>query len=369
MKQLWRLRFYREGDEKSIVKLINLVLPEARYTIERWLWEYRDNPHGFLTIVAEYNGRIVGHMALFLVNLKVGNRIIKGSQACDLAVHPDFRRQGMFLSLGKALMKRAEEEKVLVTYGFPNRPAYFGHLKYGWFDAARVPVLINFFDTHNFVREKYEKYQKLRMLDPFLKKFSRFVDYISRKTRERGPPLIRNVRIREVSSVDERMDNFWSRVSKDYGIIVVRDPKYLKWRFFERPDFRYKVLVAESDNKIEGYIILSAEKSRYGNVGYIDDALANNVDVARNLIQSALDFFSRKRVALVRSWMLEDFMWYGLLRERGFILSHVCFPGRKKRFIVRINSKNFLSYYRNVDKGWYITYGDSDYAGGRPSII
>lgn len=353
------------------MELINLTIPEAAYTTERWSWEYKNNPYGFLAAVAEQNGRIVGHMGLFLMNLKVGDNIIRGSQACDLGVHPDFRGQGIFLAIGKALMKRAGENGILLTYGFPNRPAYFGHLKYGWFDAARIPVLINCFNTYNVVVEKlYSRHKKLMILDPFVKKSSRFIDYHFRSERasERKPRSELNFGIHEISSVDERMDEFWNRVSKDYGMIVVRDQRYLKWRFFDRPDFRYKVLVAEKNDDIEGYMVLSAEKSTYGKVGHIDDALASSEDAARNLIQSAFDFFTKKEVDLVECWMLEESIWYDLLREKGFVPMHLLVPSSKKRFIVHINSVQFLNQYQNTRKGWYVTYGDSDYAGGRPSI-
>ena len=101
MVQVWKVRMYQEGDEIGIVSLVNLVFPSSEYRMRCWLWEYKNNPYRFLTVVAEHKGKIVGHMGLFLIDVKVGNRVIRRSQACDLCVHPDFRHQGMFFGYGK----------------------------------------------------------------------------------------------------------------------------------------------------------------------------------------------------------------------------------------------------------------------------
>lgn len=202
MVRVWKVRMYQEGDEIGIVSLMNLE-ENSEYNLRRWLWKYKHNPYGFLTVVAEHNGRIVGHMGLFLVDVKVGNKIIRGSQACELGVHPDFRHQGMFLAIGKALMKRASDEGVFLTYGFPNEPAYYGHLKYGWFDVSMIPVLVTYFNTYKGAR------------DPLTKRFLRFVDYFFSRKREHEFPSIENLRIIEASCFDERINEFWNRVSKN----------------------------------------------------------------------------------------------------------------------------------------------------------
>jgi len=343
---------YQEDDEIGIVSLINLVSPSNKYNKRRWLWEYKNNPYGFLTVVAEDNGRIVGHMGLVLIDVKVGNKIIRGSQACDLCVHPDFRRQGMFLTIGKTLMRRASEKRVFFTYGFPNEPAYHGHLKYGWFDVARIPALVTYLDAYRAITEKYEK---LRRIDTLTKKFSRFVDYFFSRKREHELPSIENLRITEASSFDERINEFWNRVSKNYSIIVVRNRNYLNWRYFGRPDLNYKVLLAEDDGHIEGYLVMSTQKSERGKVGYIVDVLSSSKDIFLNLIHTSIEYLSRQSVDSVRCLMTKDHIWYKALKENGF----TSYLQQRLRFIARINSLHFLQQYKTA-KEWYLTYGDSD---------
>ena len=368
MIRQWELRFYREGDEKEIVRLLNLALPESNYTLARWLWEYKNNPYGFLTIVAEHEGRVVGHMGLFFLELQVGDMVIKGSQACDLAVHPDFRNQGMFLAMGKTLLNEAGEQGVPVTYGFPNRPAYFGHIKYGWFDAARVPVLRCPYHVYNIFEGECAKHPRLKLLNHIVKNCSKRVDYLASKLRERQPSSISNLVIKEVRMIDPRFDNLWKRMSGNYGVAVVRNRKYLNWRFLEKPDARYRVFAAEKSDDILGYIIVSADVSKYWKVGYIDDVLGENLDVVRNLVALALRFFRERGIDMAECWLLQQTFWYKALIEKGFIPMHILNPAEKKRFIVRVNSPSFLEVYKGAKKGWYLTYSDSDYAGGRLSI-
>lgn len=343
---------YQEGDEIGIVDLMNLEVRVSEYSLRRWLWRYKNNPYGFLTVVAEHNGQIVGHMGLFLVDIKVGNKIIKGSQASELFVHPDFRRQGMFLAIGKALMKKALDEGVFLTYGFPNEPAYHGHLKYGWFDVSMIPVLVTYLNTYEAIKLKAAK---LRMA-PLTKQFSRFIDYFYSKKREHKFPSTGNVSITEASCFDEYINEFWNRVSKNYVTIVVRDRKYLNWRYFDRPDVKYSVLLAEKAGQIEGFLVMSTQESERRKVGYIIDVLSTSRDVFLNLVHTSIEYLSRQSVDSIKCLMLKNHIWYKALNEHGF----TSFPHPKLRLCARINLPHFFQTYTTA-KEWYVTYGDCDF--------
>jgi len=63
----WKVRPYQEGDETQIVDLYNLDLKleserrgeettRRQYTLDDWLWAFKNNPYGFLAIVGEHEG-------------------------------------------------------------------------------------------------------------------------------------------------------------------------------------------------------------------------------------------------------------------------------------------------------------------------
>jgi len=356
MKPEWKIRMYQEGDEIGIVNLMNLVMPRSAYKMNRWLWEYKNNPYGYLIVVAEHNGNIVGHMGLFLIEIKVGNKIIMGSQACDLCVHPDFRRQGMFLAIGKALMRKASDEGVFLTYGFPNEPAYYGHIKYGWFDVFKIPNAFIYFNTYNALIKKYEK---LRRIENLTKPLSKILDYYFLKctrTLQRDFLSINNIKISKVSYLDENINKFWCNVSKDYDIIVVRNSKYLNWRFFDRPNVDYDVFLAEKAGQIEGYLVSTTSKSERMKSGWIVDVLSTSEDVFLKLICIAIEHLIKQSVDSIECLMPKNHVWYKTLKKTGFLFLHPL----RKRFIARINSPQFIQAYKK-EKEWYVTYGDSDW--------
>ena len=225
----WKARIYQEGDETGIIDLMNLVFQQTNHDMEFWSWKYKTAPRGFLTVVSDDHGKIVGHMGLQLMDIKVGNKIITGSQACDLCVHPDYLRQGMFLTMGKTIMKKAKDEKVSLTYGFPTDPAYYGHTKYGWFDVSEIPVLVTYFDTHRAVEGDF---QRLKRMEPILKRTAKYLDWFFSIWRQHAVTSIENIEITQVSCFDREIDRIWNEVSTGYGIILVRDHRYLNWRYF-----------------------------------------------------------------------------------------------------------------------------------------
>ena len=348
----WKVRLYKEGDEAGIVRLMNLEPREREYLMARWMWRYKNNPYGFITAVGVHDDEIVGHMGLFLMKIKVGDQTIMGSQASELVVHPNFRRQGMFLTIGKTIMKKAFEEKVWLTYGFPNPPAYRGHLKYGWFDVSMIPVLVTYLNTYEATKNKWTK---LKGFDPIMKRFSRFVDYFYSSKRQRKLPAAENVSITEISSFDERINEFWSRMVKNYSIAVVRNCEYLNWRYFQNPEINYKVFLAEK-NQVEGFLVTAIQESKGRKVGYFIDVLSTSMDVFQNLICATIEHLSRQSVDSIKCLMLKNHVWYKTLKEHGF----TDFTHPKLRMCARVNSSHFFPPYK-MAKEWYVTYGDCDF--------
>ena len=371
MTQLWSVRIYKEDDELGILELMKLSGIER--TSEEWLWQYKNNPLGHLIGVAEYSGKIVGHMALVPTYMKIGDKAITGSQAVDLVVHPEFRRQGMFLAIGEFLTKEAGKEGIDISYGFPNKPAHSGHLKYGWFDISEAALLIKpvnmnkivnylsayrmirFLDRYKISRKvlKYVFQSALTIINFFYKIFDRIEEDNNRK----------NVEIRAIESFDDRIDDFWKKISRDYTIIVIRDKRYLNWRYFKKPNVKHTVLLAEKNGEIFGYIILRSRDEKNSRVGYIVDIFASLDDhiVIQSLISKAIEHFIKENADLIKCWVLKNSssarLFRKILRFNGF----VHFFARSQPLITRLNSSKLSRTLVGDSKKWYITMGDSDH--------
>lgn len=381
MKRLWKVRMYEEGDELGFIKLFNLVFP-SKLNAKHWLWKYKNNPFGFIKTVAEYEGQIVGYMGLVPLDMRVGESSVRGAQAVDLAVHPRFRRQGMFLEIGKALMKEAAEEGIPIVYGVPNEPAYHGHMKYGWFYVGRIPVLIKFLSfggllrfllvkSHYFILRRYAPVSGKENLRPFrfLKSLLWWMTSFPSIRKHKGVKTLstKSFRIRQVSSFDGRVDDLWDDLAKVFTFSIVRKSRYLTWRYCEKPNADYKVFFAEQSTVPKGYVILSIErpwdwgKVSLGKLGYIVDILAVSKEVANQLIHAAIQYFYQQKVDLILCWMMKSHFLYRCLENNDFRYDKTL---QEVTLISRINvpPSQFSIPQEEIkdEKNWFFTMGDSD---------
>jgi GNAT superfamily N-acetyltransferase len=374
MTQSCYVRTYAKGDEIEILKLMSMSGFERDYqrTVEHWLWKYECNPFGHIIGVAEHNGRLVGSMGLTIIKLKIGDQVVLGSQAVDLLVHPKFRRQGIFLSIGRFLQKEVKKKGIVISYVFPNEQSRLGFLKYhGYFDVGNVPRLVkpvnmskmtSFFEENRVVRVLNDNKISSGVMRILLQTVFKVSFLVSKLFIHVGRTDIENLTIRTIELFDDRFDDFWNKVSKEYSISVVRDRRYLNWRYFECPNVKYTVLVAERKGEVSGYVVLRCTNEKSLVVGHIVDLLAplDDKSAIRYIITKAIDHFKEKNVDLIVCWMLKESSsarhTYKILRSNGFIPIF----GQSMSFIARASSPKVSSSSVADVTRWYITQGDSD---------
>jgi hypothetical protein len=354
-KGTWSIREYNKGDEEGIVELFKITgIP---ITIKDWLWKFRDNPFGSFIWVGEHDGQIVGHVAYLPVSMKIGDRTGVGCQTVDVVIHPKFRRRGMFLALQEAERMQADKRGVDAIYGFPNNPS--GHLKVGGARtrARKEPTLVKFLDANKLpsmiIGLRGPKI--LEIAARILLKI--FLGIMSLYSRIVSPPnnnySFEDIEISTIKSFDDRIDDFWKTVSGHYDVIVIRNKKYLNWRYFEKSNAEYTVLLAEKYGKILGYVALTHKVERNSKTGYIVDILASSANALDLLISKSIEYFKKENVALIRCLMLKNNVCYKILGSCGFI------PVGSIWFVTRSHPCLPETLFHDSQK-WYITFGDTD---------
>ncbi|MCJ7633223.1 GNAT family N-acetyltransferase, partial [Candidatus Bathyarchaeota archaeon] len=331
-------------------------------------------PFGWLVGVAEDQKRIVGHMALISSDFKVADKVILGSQAVDLIVDPEYRGQGIFLSIGKFLTSEAARRGTSFWYGFPNKLAHSGHLKYGWFDVCQIPLLVKPIDTNKMINAFLAKHGRTRFLTLY-----RIVGAVARVMMRialsstaffqrvfipiRGKLVEKECQQFPSKLVDGRFDAFWGKVSRNYPILVARTGKYLRWRYFEKPSSHYRFLVVVEGDDVVGYVVLESKQEDGLKSGYIVDIFASPDDenTIRLLVLKAIELFKEEKVDLVNCWMLKDGKctktYYKILRYYGFMRLF----GRNHPLIARINLPEVAPDIVRDHRNWFVTIGDSDH--------
>jgi hypothetical protein len=299
--------------------------------------------------------------------MKIGKRNGVGCQPVDVVIHPEFRHQGMFLAIHSAMRSEADKEGTDIIYGFPNNPS--GHLRVGGprtHVVCKARVLFKFIDPKGlpislFARARTStKFPKIRqtimsVASIFSRLFLKAIDVFVRASGHiKNHAKAENLVIRTISSFDHRIDDLWNRVSKFYEIVVVRDKRYLNWRYFKKPNAKYKVLIGEENEKILGYIVLLCRAEKNLKVGYIVDVLASSKNTVESLISKAIECFREDNVHLIRCVMLKNSTYHRILRSYGFL------PSTSIWFVARAHPSLSDSFVRDY-KNWYITIGDTDY--------
>ena len=350
-------RKYEKGDEHGILDLFRIG--GIARTIEEWFWEYRDNPYGNFIWVGEHGGQIIGHLASLPAQMRIGDRKATGIQTVDVIVHPKFRHQGMLVEMGKASAEEARKRGIGLTYGFPNRPT--GHQKYGGFVICKIPSLVRFVNIGKTVDFLQRRYRIPRVVAPTLLRVFLLIIGMFTYLHSRIADIAKydvnlaNVKIRAVTSFDDRIDDFWKRASKFYDITVIRNRKYLNWRYVRKPNVKYAILLAEKKEKNLGYIVLRCRNEKNLKLGYIVDVLASSADVAQLLFSKAIEHFKKENVDAMICFMLKNNVYYKILRFNNFV------PIESTWFVAMVDSSWLSEKFVRDYTSWYVTMGDTDY--------
>jgi GNAT superfamily N-acetyltransferase len=356
MKKGISVRAYRQGDEAGIFLLQQAVYPDRKYDREKWLrrwrWMYQQNPAGKPVIyLAEDDGKIVGQYAIVPVRMKIGEVNTLSAISLDTMTHPDYRGQGIFTALSTWVFDDAGKRGIDTIYGMPNKMTSW-HQKY-WLEVGPKSLLIKPLKTKNILSKSIHNKFLVNILTPVLNLIMKLF-FATAKAEANG------LTITKVPSFDERVEDLWKRVSNDYEIIVIRDKKYLNWRYVDLPDVDYKIFLAEREGQVQGYAVLKCENQQGLTFGRIHDLVvpAGQEKIARALIQKAVDFFEGEKADLVIYRMIASRQRYKTLRKSG--LAPPRFISNKLRLVTRPNTTRFTGTFLRDSSHWFVQTGDFD---------
>jgi GNAT superfamily N-acetyltransferase len=354
MERNWKVRAYKEGDEEGIVKLTKLAFGWG--DPKKWNWRYKENPAGMGKILVADDGvEIVGHGALVPVKMKIGTEIVVAYVSADSVTHPGYRRQGIFEALDSEKRAEAERDGNYIAYRFPNKFAYPGAIKVGWFEVCRLKTFVKPLNLENALKNYFSN----RFLQKFFAGIGNFIVHILYRTKK--PPKVGGLIVRRISSFDNRINNLWRKVSNDHDIMVERSKDYLNWKYSEMPDNDFVIYGAEKEEQICGYIILKCTKQPQGFfMGHICELIAplDEVEVIHCLISKAIEYFREEKTDLISYEMKAEKTYYAILRNCGFVSSHLL---DKRHFCVYSSHSSISRTYLEDPEHWFIQKGDSTF--------
>jgi len=358
MERDWVIRKYKDGDEKAILDLYKIVF-RSEMTLDHWQWKYKNNPAGpSFVILAEVNGKLVGHFALLSRLFKVGQQVVLGALSVDTMVHPDYRRQGMHIVMGKQACELATQEKVQFTYGFSNGLSHRNaNIKLGFKGIYNggIPLWVKPLNTNNIIKNRFVSNQILVKLGGSISKLGINLFYPQIK-------IDTPYHIRRLSNFDEQNDNLWDRFSKDFSILVVRDSKYSNWRYINHPQNPYTIYSADHDGSLLGIIVIRFLDQIGLKSGFVVDLMIdpNFPDVAGALISTAIGYSHAQQADIVGCMMLPNALYSRILKQMGFINTPMWLMPQKMYLDVNMQISSYSSSFLSDPHHWYVTWSDHD---------
>lgn len=317
------IRKFKLGDEKQILKLDRLVEthPWNRRNINNWYWKYKgNNPFGRAMVwVAEEKKKIVATFSIIPLNYKINGEIIKGSCSIAMIVHPSYQNKGLIKFVADKLFEDAKLNKIKFIYGYPNENAYQIH-------------------------KKFFLYEDISLQKMFYKKIKKSILASN----------ISNFDFIEIKKFPKNINAFLSKAGKQHKVYLQRNLKFLNWRYFERPDYKYKVFVVKKNKKILGYFVLKIYREDKIIRGHIIDCFYDkNSNVFGKIVNFCENYFLKKKCNEISMWLQGDDKANKILKRMHFtILSKR--PMICKFLDVDKSKKKYLN-----NKYWFFTMGDT----------
>jgi predicted acetyltransferase len=218
--------------------------------LDRYKWFNLDGPEGpvrsYLAQDAQQES-ILGTYGLLPIRLHFNQQTIQASLAVNAAVHPAFRKQGLFVELGRHALKEETQFGASVSLGKPNHSALPGHQKVGWHLLCRLPKLV------------------------------------------KRSPEPKTHGCLQVASFDERFDDFQQAICERYTFMVAKNAGWMNWRL-ANPGQSYTRYICLRQRAMSGYVVLKHYHGPKGHVTHLLDLLALDDQSLQELVAAAENF-------------------------------------------------------------------------------
>ena len=307
------IRLAAKEEVEEILSLMRTCFGERKFLNRKWYeWFNLYCPTGHnrnYVAIDNINGRFVGCYGLLPIKIQINDQIIDGSLCTNVMTHPEYQRRGIFTQMGRHCLANEEKYRSRLTLVVPNQKTYQGHMKMGWRHLADLVFIAKFSFRNNSFRSK------------------------------------------EIQEFDERVDNLIQEISKHVNFMVIKEHKYLNWRYPQRTDKSYKLFIFERNEDIDGYMVLKHFDAPDGyKKTHIADIMVRSKEAFDDLILAA-EHYTIGRDEL-NCWQTKYSIYEEYFDDNGFIETK-----NKDVLIVHIN------YGEKVEpkpSNWWFALGDND---------
>jgi hypothetical protein len=332
---------------------------------ERFDRLYGENPYRDENQVSNWimihESRVVGHLGVVPIAVKVGEQTLRGSWLCDYMVQDGSRFGKAFLEL---TARGSESSEFPMGYGMAAHVARI-YCKLDWRRHTVAPLLVKPLRINAIPA----LLRSAKRNDGFGRAAVAAASPLRRLLARRIGPEKRGEDPRQTTPIsaefDDAFEALWEEVRESYPIAVERTQSYLRWRYASAAEPTARIASLKGREGLLGFAVV--EKIRWRGIvaGLICELVVPRRNLARTsrLLAAIEDLFRRERVSAI---VTEGFPApiRGVLRGNGFVEGES--DGALMTFFDR--RKSCSESLLREPENWLLTPGDSDRSLGYVAV-
>jgi len=341
---------YQHADRERVFSFLREAYPpaDAARLLRHWDWKYETNPFNpdrkpYILLLQKHQ-QLVGMYGRLFFPAIIDGTVQVVHHGCDLVVHPEYRGHGL-----SALLRDRDLIESVIHFSWQNEASYRVARRDGTAGVA-YRALVRPLDVSAMLHQVVGDHW-----------FSRAASSLINRALQYMPPVrlhtaSSEVTVTRLSSFDDRFDRLWQRCGGGYRAMLVRDRRYLDWRFSQRPDAEYHIAAATRGSDLVGYMVTRCADRNRGRWGYLVDFLVEerSAPVFAVLVAHAVDDLRRQGASLAICRIAVP-PYGSMLYRQGFLP----WPRARRGYLrVRMPAQNSPSVADAHE--WFLTMGDGD---------
>lgn len=357
-------------DEVLIANFYKAIFDNAQYKYpKRWKWLYERNPfysdNRSLPIwIAIDQGKVVGMSCLMPQHFWAKQHNLKGAWGHDFRVLPEYRGMGIGTQLQKLRIETGSVfsldasdvvRRINRKLGYLLGPKVIVYLHVKRFNPQSL-----FDDMFRYLRLSNNiwlyKISHILRLPEFISALLKIVF----KCRQYRFRISENEKIsltfKPIDFFPRQVDELWNEIKDQYSLAVIRDHRYLNWKFVNQPHVSYQRFLVYKSSKLCGVLIFRLGQPPELPIGIIAEFYTNQEsEILRQMLSFAVSELYRQGSLMIHCSVSTA--------ERSKVLSRMGFIPIRKLLPTFFLGSDSESFYADIAaKGdWLMGFGDQDF--------
>lgn len=327
--------------------------PNSNLDKEMHRWLLDENPYqadGNLLFLMKEDDKAIACDGLLLNELYLKGKSYLLAHSVKSMTDPDYRGQGLFRLMTENSVLQAREAGVDLILGLANKASYPAYQKFNWQTLFEKEVLVKPIHIRKFLKRKLHLSAVAAAVDTVFGLWNKARNSKSNK----------DLSFAWLEQVPAETEEVWQRYKDKYDVLLVRDYKYLNYRYNARPDVAYRTLVVRDQDEIVGYAILREASTLHSELGSVAEFFTDpfNENYIKYMAQQ-LNIYAYERGLDYLVLSCGNFGSYRqLLKKQGY---HATLqPAVNNKMIACILNDEIHSEDLKGAEHWHVSQGDGD---------